>query len=262
MKPQVPTKISLIIPAYKQERTIVQNVKQMIEVMDQLTYDFEIIVIVDGRLDKTYDKIKKYKSSKLKVYQYDKNQGKGFAIQYGGLKATGNIIGFIDAGMDIDPNGISMLINHMMWYDADIIVGSKMHPVSQVDYPFYRKILSWGYRTFTHILFGFGVRDTQTGIKFYKENVVKDVFPRLLVKAFAFDVEVLALAYALGYKRIYEAPVKLNFRGMSSITSSNLWKTVGLMLWDTLAVFYRVRIIKYYRKSNEKNWNGAEIDSK
>lgn len=246
--------ISLIIPAYKQEKTIGINIKKLLATMEQLPVRFEIIVVVDGKLDKTYSNAKKFVSQNVSVYQYEKNEGKGYAIRYGALKAKGNIIGFIDAGLDIDPNGISMLLNHMTWYDADIIVGSKMHPVSKVNYPYYRKILSWGYRTLTRILFGFKVKDTQVGLKFYTDEVVKDVFPRLLVKNFAFDVEIFALAYALGYKRIYEAPIKLKFTGTSSITSTNLWRIVFHMLWDTCAIFYRVKILKYYRKSNRKNW--------
>ena len=248
------SRISLIIPAYKQEKTIVVNVKKIVKAMEQLRIPFEIIIVVDGRLDKTFERLKAITSRRVKVLQLEKNHGKGFAVRYGALESKGTIIGFLDAGMDIDPNGISMLLNHMIWYDADIIVGSKMHPVSKVNYPYYRKILSWGYRTFTTLLFGFKVKDTQTGIKLYKSRVVKDVFPRLLVKNFAFDVEVFALAYALGYRRIYEAPIKLKFKGANSITSGKLWKIILLMLWDTLAIFYRVRIIKYYRKSNKRNW--------
>lgn len=246
--------LSLVVPAYKQEKTIKKNISHLDKILSGLPYDYEIIVVVDGILDKTYDQISKNKNSKIKVLAYPKNLGKGYAVKYGMLQAKGDVIGFIDAGMDIDPTGISMLLNHMIWYDADIIVGSKLHPVSQVNYPLPRKVLSWGYRTFTHFMFGFKVRDTQAGIKLFKKNVVKDVFPRLLVKQFAFDVEILALAYALGYKRIYEAPIKLNFNGVSSITSSSLWGIVVLMLRDTFAVFYRVRVIKYYRKSNRKNW--------
>ena len=246
--------ISIILPAYKQERTIIKNISKLEVVLKSLGYKYEIIVVVDGKEDKTQEKVRSISSRKIKTITFEKNQGKGNAIKYGGLKASGDIIGFIDAGMDIDLSGISMLLNHFMWYNADIIVGSKMHPVSQVNYPLYRKFLSWGYRTFTHLLFGFKIRDTQVGIKLYRKKVVKDVFPRLLVKSFAFDVEILALAYVLGYKRIYEAPIKLKFGGKSSITSSNLWKTIMLMLWDTSAVFYRIRILKYYRKSNRKNW--------
>lgn len=246
--------ISLVIPAYKQEKTIKKDIENLSAIMENLPNKYEILVVIDGKVDKTYDNLIKLKSNKVKIIHYESNIGKGYAIKRGALEANGEIIGFIDAGMDIDPEGISMLLNHMMWYDADIIVGSKLHPVSQVNYPFVRRVLSWGYRTFTRILFGFKVRDTQTGIKFYKRKVVKDVFPRLLVKKFAFDVEIFALSYALGYTRIYEAPIKLDFKGASSITSSNLWKIIFLMLKDTLAIFYRVKIVKYYRKSNKKNW--------
>lgn len=246
--------LSLVVPAYRQEKTIKKNIDSLINILLDLPYEYEIIVVVDGLLDETYEKVLRYKNTRVKVFGYPQNLGKGYAIKYGMLRAKGDVVGFIDAGMDIDPTGISMLLNHMIWYDADIIVGSKLHPVSQVNYPLSRKILSWGYRTFTHILFGFKVRDTQAGIKFFKRKVIGDVFPRLLVKQFAFDVEILALAYALGYIRIYEAPIRLNFNGASSITSSNLWNTILLMLRDTLAIYYRITILKYYKKSNKKNW--------
>lgn len=246
--------LSLVIPAYRQQKTIAKELRTLRNSLEEIGIPFEIIVIVDGRVDKTYENARKLSSTKIRVFGYEKNRGKGHAVKYGVEKTKGDVVGFIDAGMDIDPAGIQMLLNHMLWYDADVIVGSKLHPVSQVKYPFYRKILSWGYRNFTHFLFGFKVRDTQVGLKVFKSKVAKDVFPRLLVKRFAFDVEMLALAHALGYKRIYEAPIKLNFRGMSTIASSNLWKTVGLMLLDTFAIYYRIRILKYYRKSNKKNW--------
>jgi glycosyltransferase involved in cell wall biosynthesis len=212
------------------------------------------IIVVDAQPTLTLDLQKKYKNIIWIKKFFSNTESVPEQRNYGIKKAKGDVIGFMDAGLDIDPTGVSMLLNHMIWYDADIIVGSKMHPVSKVNYPFYRKILSWGYRTFTRLLFGFKLRDTQTGIKFYKLKVVKDVFPRLLVKNFAFDVEIFALAYALGYKRIYEAPIKLKFKGANTITSRTLWTVVFFMLWDTFSVFYRVRVIKYYRKSNQKNW--------
>lgn len=239
--------LSVVIPAYKQEKTIIKDIETIIETLDAIGYNYEILIVVDGIVDNTYKNAKKIKSRKVKVLAYKENQGKGFAIRYGMLQAKGDIVGFIDAGMDIHPAGFNMLLNHMEWYNADIVVGSKLHPVSKVNYPFYRKVLSWGYRLFTWALFGFRVRDTQVGIKFFKRKVVQDVLPRLLVKRYAFDIEILAVAYALGYKRIYEAPVEINFAS-GSITSRNMWNVIYLMLWDTAAVFYRLRILKYYTK--------------
>ena len=246
--------LSLVVPAYKQEKTVVKDLKRLTSILSTLNISYEIIVVVDGFLDNTFKKARSLVSEKIKVFGYEKNQGKGYAVKYGMMKAKGSTIGFIDADMDIDPEGIAMLLNHMHWYKADIIVGSKLHPVSQVKYPRSRKILSWGWRSITHLLFGFKVRDTQVGLKIFKRKVAKDVFPRLLVKQFAFDVEMLAVAYTLGYKRIYEAPIKLSFRGVSSISSVNLWKVIFFMVRDTMAVFYRLKIIRYYRKSNKKNW--------
>ncbi|RJQ37756.1 glycosyltransferase [Candidatus Microgenomates bacterium] len=248
--------ISLIVPAYKQEKTIKEDLLRIKEVLDQLRYPYELIVVVDGYLDKTMEQAKKVKSSKIVVTGYRHNHGKGNAVRFGMAKAKGNIVAFIDSGMDINPNGLSILLEHFEWYNADIIVGSKLHPVSKVNYPLKRKILSIGYRFLVKILFGFSIKDTQVGIKFYRKEVLVDVLPRLLVKTYAFDVEILAVAYRLGYKRIYEAPVELDFQNKSTISSLNsvsFWKVISYMLWDTFAVFYRLKIMKYYdNKSKNK----------
>lgn len=243
--------LSVVIPAYKQEKTIIRDVKQVENTLQTLGYNYEIIIVVDGMTDNTYKYALTLKSARVKVIAYEKNQGKGHAIRSGMLEAKGDIIGFIDAGMDIDPSGFAMLLNHMAWYNADIIVGSKLHPVSKVNYPLWRIIMSWGYRYLTRILFGFMVRDTQVGLKFFKRKVIKDVLPRLLVKAYAFDIEILAVAYRLGYRRIYEAPIEINFK-KNTITPKNLWPTIYKMLWDTIAVFYRLRILHYYDDQKKK----------
>lgn len=238
--------LSLIVPAYKQEKTIVENVKKLDAVLSTLPYKYEIIVVVDGFLDSTYERIKKIRKRNIKVFGHNENRGKGYTVKYGMLKAKGDIVGFIDGGMDINPVGIPLLLDQMNFHDADIVLGSKLHPESNVNYPLARKILSWGYRNLTRLFFGFIVRDTQVGLKFFKRKVVKDVFPRILVKKFAFDVEVLAVARARGFTKIYEGPIQLDFSGLSSITSTNFWKVIFFMLWDTIAIFYRLKVLRYY----------------
>jgi len=243
--------LSVVIPAYKQEKTIIKDIKNIAATLDTLGLKYEIIVVVDGMLDNTFKKALALKSSKVKIFGYQKNHGKGHAIRYGMLYAKGDIIGFIDAGMDIHPAGMNMLLNHMVWYNADIIVGSKLHPASKVDYPFYRTVMSWGYRTLTRVLFGFKIRDTQVGLKLFKRRVVRQVIPKLVVKRYAFDIEILAVAYSFGYKRIYEAPVEINFKH-NGINSKGLPKIIYLMIWDTLAVFYRLRLLRYYKAKKRK----------
>lgn len=240
--------LSIVLPAYKQEKTIIGDLKHLRRTLDGLPYGYEIILVVDGFLDGTYKQAKKIKNKNLKIYGYKKNRGKGFAVRYGMLKAKGDIVGFIDAGRDLDPSQLQIALGIMQLNDADIVIGSKLHEDSKVNYPPFRKVLSWGYRTLTHLLFGFDVRDTQVGLKIFKKSVAKDIFSRIIVKSFAFDVEVLAVAYSLGYRNIHESPIKLDFKAGNSITLSNFWKIILLMLWDTLAVFYRLRILNYYQK--------------
>ncbi len=242
--------LSLIIPAYKQEKTITKDLRQLDKVLSAQRIDYELIVVVDGFLDKTFENAKKLKFSSLIVEGYRENKGKGFAIKHGVKIAKGDIIGFIDSGMDLDPQVISIMLDTMEWKKADIVIGSKLHPDSKVNYPPIRKVLSWGYRTIVRILFDFNIKDTQVGLKIFRKKVAKDVFPRIIIKNFAFDVEVLAVARLLGYKKIYESPVKLRFRA-GSITSTTFLKTSFWMLWETLAVFYRMNILNYYNKKKK-----------
>ena len=239
--------LSLVVPAFKQEKTITKDVTNLDKILSSLKIEHEIIVVVDGFIDDTFKKAKKIKSENIIVTGYKKNRGKGFAIKLGVKKANGDIIGFIDAGMDLDPHAISLMLDIMDWNEADIVIGSKLHPDSKINYPISRKILSWGYRMLIRSLFDLNIRDTQVGLKLFKRKAAKDVFSKIIVKAFAYDVEVLAVAKLLGYEKIYEAPIKLRFK-QGGITSSNFWKIVFLMIWDTLSVFYRMNILNYYKK--------------
>ncbi|MBI2196455.1 glycosyltransferase [Candidatus Daviesbacteria bacterium] len=250
--------VSVIVPAYKQEKTIARDLRRMKEVLDKLRYPTELICVVDGNVDATFRKASVFanKNPNVRVIGYDHNKGKGYAIRFGMAASKGDIVGFIDAGMDLNPNGLFMLLEHFEWYNADIIVGSKRHPVSKVHYPWQRKVLSMGYQLLVLTLFGLKVRDTQVGMKFFKREVLEKVLPRLLVKAFAFDVEILAVANYLKYNRIYEAPVeiKLRFGGTSTVTSQKFIRTVLAMLTDTLAIFYRLKILNYYSDKNHRRW--------
>ncbi len=250
--------MSVIVPAYKQEKTIVSDLKRIKDVLDRLRYPTELICVVDGNIDATFKKASDFarNNQNIRVIGYDTNKGKGYAIRFGMAESKGDIVGFIDAGMDLNPNGLFLLLEHFEWYNADIIVGSKRHPVSKVYYPWQRKLLSMGYQFLVFLLFGLKVRDTQVGMKFFKREVLEKVLPRLLVKAFAFDVEMLAVANYLKYSRIYEAPVeiKLRFGGTSTVTSQRFIRTVLAVLIDTLAVLYRLRILNYYSDKNQRKW--------
>ena len=246
--------ISLIIPAFKQEKTIEKDILRITSSMNKLNYDYEIIGVVDGRVDKTFENAKKVKSSKIKIVGYNYNYGKGYAIRYGMVRSKGDIVGFLDAGMDLNPNGLATLIGDLERNKMDIVIGSKRHPLSKVNYPMSRRMLSFLSQVFIKFLFGVNVRDTQVGMKFFRRKIIEDVLPRLLVKKFAFDIEILAVAYYLGYKKISEAPIELNYSFKKSIISQNLISEIFKTFWDSLAIFYRLKILRYYDDNNKRKW--------
>ena len=102
--------VSIIIPAFKQERAIAKDINRVTKVMEQLGYKYELIIVVDGKVDKTYENAKKLESSQVIVVGYPHNHGKGYAIRYGMVRSKGDIVGFLDSGMDLNPKGISFMM--------------------------------------------------------------------------------------------------------------------------------------------------------
>ncbi|MFA6361549.1 MAG: hypothetical protein WCX33_01965, partial [Candidatus Shapirobacteria bacterium] len=95
--------------------------------------------------------------------------------------------------------------------------------------------------------------DTQAGLKIFKRQVLIKVLPRLLIKNYAFDLEILSVANYLGFKDIYEAPIKLTY-DFKSLTHATGIKIIYQCLIDALAVFYRLRILHYYDNKNKRKW--------
>lgn len=252
--------LSVIIPAYKNERTIKNQIEEIVKILNErytrreirneskknIEGNYEIIVVVDGVTDKTFEKAKEIKNKNVKVYQLDKNKGKGYAFKYGFLKSFGRIVLLFDGGKDINPNGIPLILEHFVWYKADIVIGSKLHSASVVNYPNIRRLSSFIYYLLVKFLFRLKVRDTQTGFKLFKREVLKKVIPKMRVDRFAFDIELLALAKKYGYDRIYEAPVEVNidFNRSSSIRLFSS-KVVWGILFDTLLVWFRLQSRRY-----------------
>jgi len=250
-----PKLFSLIIPVYKQEKTIKQDIEDVLAVLSSTQRNFEIIPVIDGELDKSLLEVKKIKDPRVRPVGYPTNHGKGYAVRYGFSVARGDTIGFKDGGPDLKALALPVMLAQFEFQKADIVLGSKRHPGSRGSYPAARRILSWGYQKFTKLLFGLDVTDTQVGMKIYKRKVLEDVLPRLLVKKFAFDIEILAVSYHLGYRKIYEAPVEINlFTGKSSISIRSIMPVIMNMLKDTLAVFYRLKILRYYDDASKRKW--------
>ncbi len=239
-------KISIVMPAYNEENHIQASIEETVKTFNDFGCAWELIVIDDGSSDATYLKASELTNKypgKLFVKRNPLNLGKGRALKKSLHYISGDYVVFLDADMDLHPIQVQALFDIMRLDNADIVIGSKLHPNSVVaGYPYQRRFITLMYYLLVKFLFKLPCHDTQTGLKLFKAEVLRKVFPRILVKKFAFDLEVLANAHYLGY-RIAEAPIVLNSKGRYGRIGI---KAVLTTFWDTLAIFYRMYIAKYY----------------
>lgn len=240
--------LSVIIPAHNEEKNIQKTLRKLFSDLKKINRQFEIVVVSDGSSDQTYQRAKMLADKNIRVFQYYPNKGKGYALTYGVNKSQGEVVTFLDAGGDFDTQQIDKFIKLMEVFDADIVIGSKRHPASQVYYPLIRKFYSRIYQLLIRLLFNLNIRDTQTGLKVFKREVLNRILPRAMVKRYAFDLELLVIAKRLGYTRIFEAPVNMDFNAVN--TGIN-FRSIYNMILDTLAIFYRRYILKYYDRPHK-----------
>ncbi|MDD5449043.1 MAG: glycosyltransferase [Candidatus Omnitrophica bacterium] len=237
--------ISVIMPAHNEGRQIFNNIKETAETFEEFGCDYEIVVVDDGSEDNTYKEAQRAAGmfDKISVIQNKENYGKGRALKKGFRYIKGQYVVFLDSDMDLHPVQLQTFFDILRLDEADVVIGSKRHPNSKLEYPVYRRIVSSIYFFLVKLMFGLPIRDTQTGLKLFKRAVLEKVMPKSLVKKFASDLELLVLAHHFGYK-VAEAPVVMNYKRVD-------WGRIGIKAiydtwWDTMAVWYRMYILRYY----------------
>lgn len=242
-------KLSVVMPGYNEGSSIYKNLLETIRVLHGMANDFEIIFVNDGSKDDTLQNAQRAadECGNIKIINCQTNCGKGNALKTGVEEASGDYIAFLDADLDLHPSQLKRFIEIMEEKNADAVIASKWHPESKVNYPKRRVFLSIGYYLLLMVLFRLNLRDTQTGLKLFKAPVIKPVMRKILVKRFAYDIEVLTIINHMNY-RIADAPITLNFSREDNWGRIQ-FKDIYHMVNDTLAVFYRLYILKYYDRS-------------
>ena len=241
--PSDPVYLSVVTPVYNGAEFIVSSLRAITAALERTGRSFELIVVSDGSTDGTPDIVEQVADDRIRVEHYQVNHGKGFAIAHGLATARGRLVGWIDADLDIEPDVLTAATDIFERGGVDAVIGSKRHPLSDVRYPSIRRLYSFGFQILVRLLFRVSARDTQVGAKLFRREMLDTVAPLLLIKRYAFDLEVLAVGAEFGFDRIEEAPVKLHYR----FTGTRIGQQAVLqMLTDTLAIAYRIHVRHWY----------------
>lgn len=242
--------VSVIIPCYNEGERINHNLHECLLTLKLIGLPFEIIAVNDGSSDDTFQEITRLAITNPEIIPvtYSRNAGKGYALRMGALKARGDLIVFMDADLEIHPKHATLFIQEMRSTGADMVIGSKRHPRSVVDYPKKRQMLSWGYHILVRVLFGLRLSDTQPGFKLLRREVLEEELGKVKANRYAFDLELLVNAYADGFK-IVEAPIELNF---SRAFGGRIgYRSVNHIFKETMGIFVRYRANKAHSKGKK-----------
>jgi dolichyl-phosphate beta-glucosyltransferase len=201
--------ISIVIPAYNEEKRIGKTLKKVYEYFKEKKIEFEIIVVDDGSNDKTVEIVEKFSFDKkeIRILKHEKNMGKGAAVKTGILNAKGELILFTDADLSTPIEEFEKLKKEIE-NGYDIAIGSRGLKDSKIviPQPFYRRIIGKIFPFLVRLIVINDFKDTQCGFKLFKKEAGKKIFSQLKTDGFAFDVEVLARGKKENFK-IIEVPV-------------------------------------------------------
>ena len=238
--------LTIVVPFYNAGPRLVGNVAEIVSTLDQTGLEFEVLAVSDGSTDGSEAALANLADSRVKLIVLPEHEGKGQALNAGLTAGRGRYLGFIDADGDLPAALLPSFVTEIRSERVDIVVGSKRHPASDVVYPPLRRMYSWGFQQLVRLLFDLRVRDTQTGIKVVRREVLEAVLPQMLEKRFAFDLELLVLAQRRGYRRISELPVRIGERFVSTISVKAVLRTLA----DTMVIWWRLRFTHAYKQTS------------
>lgn len=202
--------LSIIIPAYNEEKRIIRCLS---DILDNITIDsFEIIVVSDGSVDRTKEVIEDFArnaaESRIRVIEYQPNQGKGYAVKMGMLAGRGRYLIYLDADGATPFKEFDKLFLHVENGKFDVAIGSRalISQDSVVVTKLHRKILGRIFNSLVNILIVPKIADTQCGFKLFSNTAAQTIFNLQKIDGFSFDVELLFLARKNAFK-ISEIPI-------------------------------------------------------
>lgn len=205
----MPIDLSVVIPAFNEASRLTPAVEDLLTYLRGRHLEFELIVVDDGSRDGTAALVAQLSaaSREVRLIRLAANQGKGYAVRTGVLNSTGRLVLFADAD-GATPAGELARLEAAIASGGDVAIGSRALASDEVRVQarWYRRLVGRAFHLLVTSLTVKGVRDTQCGFKLFRGPVAHDLFSRMRMSGFSFDVEVLLMAQRQGY-RVAEVPV-------------------------------------------------------
>jgi len=239
--------LSVVVPYFNTGDRVRATVDRLVAALNASGRSFEVICVSDGSTDGSDASLDTCDPHVVRRVCLPENRGKGEALRAGFQLGRGRWIGFIDGDGDLPPEQMSDLA--AVAFDPasprDVVLGSKLHPGSEVVYTPLRRLASWGWQQAVAVAFSLRVRDTQCGVKLFERQVLAEVLPLTRERRFAFDVELLVVARHLGHRAFVEVPVRIEARRGSTVSLH----AAAAMLADLAAIWWRLRIRHDYDRA-------------
>jgi dolichyl-phosphate beta-glucosyltransferase len=191
--------ISFVLPVYNCYDKLILKLPELIRILQAANIRYEIIIVDDGSQLK--EDVKRYLNQNCKLLVNQRNYGKGYSVTRGIVAASGDYIIFMDGDFPFDLEVIERLYNKIQQPDIDMIIGDRTMLGSS--YTQASTLRYAGSKVISFIVSSFvtkGYYDTQCGLKGFKKKVAKDIFSRLTINGFSFDVEVIFIAIKRKYR--------------------------------------------------------------
>ncbi len=232
--------LSIVLPVYKEACRVEKTMDEVARFIKGFDGSAEAVLVVDGSPDESAliieDYLQRHPELPFRLISYAFNQGKGFAVKTGVLAAQGQLILMTDTDLSTPLRDYSKLLKGIA-AGADIACGSRAVAGAEIgaDPPLLRRLLSRVFNLLVRISGVHGIRDTQCGFKLFKAEAAKPIFEKMRIRAFAFDVELIARAKASDM-RVVEIPVHWDYSGHSTV---RVFSSGGKMLLDVFRLALR-----------------------
>jgi len=204
-----PIALSVVIPAYNEAARLPATLRDLRAFLDRDGRRAEVIVVDDGSTDDTSQVVRRCEAedNRIRLIRLPQNRGKSYAVRTGVVNAAGRLVLFADADGATPFDELTRLETQLST-GARVAIGSRAIPnrTTRVEARLYRRIAGRMFHAVVRLYAIRGFVDTQCGFKLFDAPVAHDLFSRMRMTGYSFDVEVLLMALRAGYK-VAEVPV-------------------------------------------------------